>query len=447
MCTLSRSLFSAVSIIRVFDLQSRKMSKKVCIIGAGAAGLCAARHCASLEDFQPVVYEQTSGIGGTWVFNPNIGEDDHGLAIHSSMYRNLKTNLPKEVMAFPDFPFDKEEPESFLHHTKVCRYLRDYASHFDLSRFIQFQKLVKQVTPTSSGFRVDVADVRSGAINSTEFAAVIVCNGHYSDPSMPRLPGLAEHFAGTIMHSHDYREPSPFKDKVVAVLGAAASGTDIGIEVASEAKKVYLCHNNPVLPAKLPDSMSQRKGIEQVTAARELRLTDGSFLNDVDVLLFCTGYNYTFPFLDSSCRPKVENRVVSPLYKHMIHINFPRLCFIGIPIQICPFPQFDLQVQLFVKSLSGDFQLPSRDAMLADTEEEKSRKLRAGIPAKHFHKMGNAQWDYNRSLCKLAGLPHISIAVENLYNDVWAVRRGNLTTYKESVYKLDARTHSYERIA
>lgn len=441
---LTRLLSSAVVILRS---KSRKMSK-VCIIGSGAAGLCAARHCASLEDFQPVVYEQTESIGGTWVYNPNTGSDHHGLAIHSSMYRNLKTNLPKEVMAFPDFPFGDEQ-ESFVHHTKVCRYLHDYASHFNLQPFIQFKRIVKQVTPlTSSGkFRVDVADVVTGAITTGEYAAVIVCNGHYSDPNIPQLPGLLEHFKGTIMHSHDYREPSPFKDKVVAVLGAAASGTDIGLEIASMAKQVYLCHNNPPWPTKLPDSMSQRSGIEKITGARELRLTDGSVLKDVDVLLFCTGYNYAFPFLDSSCRPKVENRVVSPLYKHMIHIDFPRLCFIGIPVQICPFPQFDLQVQFFFKSLAGQMQLPSREAMLADTEEERTRKLQAGIAAKHFHKMGNAQWDYNRSLCKLAGLPQISIAVENLYNDVHALRRHHLTTYKESVYKLgDAKTQ-YERIA
>ena len=34
------------------------------------------------------------------------------------MYQNLSTNLPKEVMAFPDFPFASQE-KSFLHHTEV----------------------------------------------------------------------------------------------------------------------------------------------------------------------------------------------------------------------------------------------------------------------------------------------------------------------------------------
>ena len=47
-----------------------------------------------------------------------------------------RTNLPKEVMAFPDFPFDKELP-SFIGHMDVRKYLDAYADHFDLKRFIQ----------------------------------------------------------------------------------------------------------------------------------------------------------------------------------------------------------------------------------------------------------------------------------------------------------------------
>lgn len=42
------------------------------------------------------------------------------------------------------------------------------------------------------------------------------------------------------MHSHDYREPDPFKDLRVVVLGAGASGIDIAIEVSSTAKEVKI---------------------------------------------------------------------------------------------------------------------------------------------------------------------------------------------------------------
>ena len=52
------------------------------------------------------------------MYNDKVGKDENGMPIHSSMYKSLKTNLPKEVMAFPDFPFPSDETESFLHHTQ-----------------------------------------------------------------------------------------------------------------------------------------------------------------------------------------------------------------------------------------------------------------------------------------------------------------------------------------
>ena len=42
-----------------------------------------------------------------------------------------------------------------------------------------------------------------------------------------------------VMHSHDYRSNSEFRGKNVAVLGAAASGQDMGLEIAQAAAKVW----------------------------------------------------------------------------------------------------------------------------------------------------------------------------------------------------------------
>ena len=111
------------------------------------------------------------------------------------------------------------------------------------------------------------------------------------------------------------------------------------IDIAAFAKSVVLSHNNPNLASKLPANLEQRKGIQKVVGPHEVQLLDGSSINNIDCLLFCTGYHYTFPFLSKSCGIEVKNRIVSPLFKHMISINHPTLAFIGIPIQICPFPQ------------------------------------------------------------------------------------------------------------
>ncbi|KTF75211.1 hypothetical protein cypCar_00027095, partial [Cyprinus carpio] len=116
---------------------------RVAVIGAGAAGLCAARHLLSRPDTfaPPVVYELTKNIGGTWVYEERVGFYDNGLPIHSSMYRDLRTNIPKEVMSFPDFPFAKHLP-SFVHHTEVRKYLEQYCDHFRLWDHIQVKKKI-----------------------------------------------------------------------------------------------------------------------------------------------------------------------------------------------------------------------------------------------------------------------------------------------------------------
>lgn len=41
---------------------------------------------------------------------------------------------------------------------------------------------------------------------------------------------------------------------------------------------------------------------------------------------------------------RVDGNQVKPLYKHMINCDFPSMAFLGIPVQICPFPMFDFQV-------------------------------------------------------------------------------------------------------
>jgi len=64
---------------------------RVCVIGAGSAGLAATRHLTSeLDIFDVSVFEQASCVGGTWVYNEKTGTDEQGLPIYSSIYQNLR---------------------------------------------------------------------------------------------------------------------------------------------------------------------------------------------------------------------------------------------------------------------------------------------------------------------------------------------------------------------
>lgn len=66
------------------------MVKRVCVIGAGPAGLASLRYLTENPGaFEVVAFEQTANIGGTWAYQENDGTDGHGRPVHSPMYRDL----------------------------------------------------------------------------------------------------------------------------------------------------------------------------------------------------------------------------------------------------------------------------------------------------------------------------------------------------------------------
>ena len=40
--------------------------------------------------FETVCFEQAAKVGGTWAYTDQVGRDEYGNSIHSSMYKNLK---------------------------------------------------------------------------------------------------------------------------------------------------------------------------------------------------------------------------------------------------------------------------------------------------------------------------------------------------------------------
>lgn len=75
---------------------------------------------------------------------------------------------------------------------------------------------------------------------------------------------------------------------------------------------------------------------------------DGSFVTAA-VFIFCTGYNFKYPFLDAAqLGLEVQNHLVAPLYDFLMPPAFPSLFFIGVCKTICPFPHFNCQVSYSV---------------------------------------------------------------------------------------------------
>ena len=165
-------------------------------------------------------------------------------------------------------------------------------------------------------------------------------------------------------------------------------------------------------------------------------LPDGEKL-PVDAIIFCTGYNFHFPFLSPKVKVDVSSFRVSPLYKHVVSIRHPTLSFLGLCSLVCPFPQFDLQATFVSRILGGTLALPTAEEMLKDEIDElKYRMDELGWPERHAHRMNNLQWAYNDELAELGNFPPLPKVYKELYEFVWKRRTFDVLGYRDDNYEI-----------
>ncbi|GKC15272.1 flavin-containing monooxygenase FMO GS-OX5-like protein [Tanacetum coccineum] len=120
-------------------------SLKVPVIGADFARLTTARDLQR-ESHQVVVFEKSHRIGGTWAYDPRVQSDLLGLDLNrdirqGSLYKSMRTNLPRELMSFTDFKFSEkvyDDPRTYPGHEEVLMFLEDFARNFELTKLIRF---------------------------------------------------------------------------------------------------------------------------------------------------------------------------------------------------------------------------------------------------------------------------------------------------------------------
>ncbi|OMO52421.1 Flavin monooxygenase FMO [Corchorus olitorius] len=403
------------------------ISRHVAVIGAGAAGLVAARELRR-EGHSVVVFERGNEVGGTWVYTPRVEPDPLGLdpnrpIIHTSLYSSLRTNLPREVMGYRDFPFvirpgENRDPRRFPGHREVLLYLKDFAREFGIEEMVRFETEVVKVgilengkwevrskkTTSFDNENNDTCNYDNEFVKTIEvecdeeiYDAVVICNGHYSEPRIADIPGV-NLWPGKQIHSHSYRLPEPFTDQVVIVIGSSASAVDICRDIAGVAKEVHVASRSVA-----DETYKKQPGYDNlwfhsmIDSAHE----DGTvvFRNGkvvlADIILHCTGYKYHFPFLETKGIVTVDDNRLGPLYKQIFPPALaPWLSFIGIPWKIVPFFLFELQSKWVAGILSGRITLPSQEEMMDDVMAFYSTLEASGIPKRYTHLMGDSQFDY-----------------------------------------------------
>ncbi|KAF8055472.1 FMO GS-OX-like 3 [Scenedesmus sp. PABB004] len=422
---------------------------RVAVVGAGAAGLVAARELRR-EGHEVVVFEAQAELGGTWVYTDEVESDELGAdparrRVHSSMYQGLTTNLPRTIMGFAALPFTPSamraagvasvDGRMYPCAEEVLAYLHAYAQRYDLAPLVRFNARITRAAPLRGGgggagaagaapppwprWRVEWSAPGGGG--AEDFDALVVANGHYSEPHLPEpLPGAAA-FPGAVLHSHSFRRAERFAGQVVAVVGASFSGLDIARLVAAHAAGVIVCAREWRTPRDLARASARlglgaagapgaapieaRGMITALTPAGGAEFAAGAGAARVDAVILATGYEYEVPFLDlPALGLSAAGQRVAPLFQHMFAPGLgPGLAFIGLPWRVVPFPLFELQSNLCARLLSGRASLPPADEMAAWAAAHAASLAAEGLPPSRTHYLDHKQLTYHAWLARRCG--------------------------------------------
>lgn len=148
----------------------------VAVVGAGSSGLAAARQFRA-AGFAVRIFEREHDLGGNWNYATGAAR----------VYRSTHTISSKPGTEYPDFPMPAEFPD-YPHHSQILGYLRGYAEHFGLTPLIEFRTEVERLEPADDGDARTRWRVTAGG-RTTEFDVVVVANGHNWVPKQPGYPG------------------------------------------------------------------------------------------------------------------------------------------------------------------------------------------------------------------------------------------------------------------
>ncbi|RLM74746.1 hypothetical protein C2845_PM15G15340 [Panicum miliaceum] len=333
-------------------------SKKVCVIGAGVSGLAPAREL--LRKGHNV--DAASADSGCTTPRMDGGDALGAAGAHNSMYASVRLISPSELTAFSDFPSfpsndDTGDARRYPGHAEFLRYIRDFCDALGLMDVVRLNTKVLHVglaPPRAADDGVKHWTARSGTgaavvagsldgVPRSHADAVSGVDGlrqcghgrrgvHPAKAPNHQRHGQVEQEAAAF--SHSYRVPDSFHGELVVIVGFHESGKDIALELCTVARECTSA-SSPWRDS-LPAWLRLCQGTTTCTSRSSACASMGRRLVcRRDSIIYCTGYGFSFPFLDTGALLTVDDsRVLGPLFEQ----TFPpalvpslSLSFVGVP--------------------------------------------------------------------------------------------------------------------
>jgi putative flavoprotein involved in K+ transport len=175
------------------------------VIGAGPAGLACAVELQR-RGVPAMVLDQADAVGASW----------------RARYDRLRLNSSRW---FSKLPGGAYAPGTgiFPSRDEMVAYLESYAERYQLD--VRLRTRVERIDRGAEGWIVRTTR------GDMEAEHVIVASGYDHTPFIPDWPGRGR-FDGPLLHAAQYRNPEPFRDADVLVVGPGCSGMEIAYDLA-----------------------------------------------------------------------------------------------------------------------------------------------------------------------------------------------------------------------
>ena len=189
---------------------------RVGIVGAGVAGLTTAK-VLKQAGHEVIVYDKAPDVGGVWS--------------RTRRYPGLTTQSPKAQYSLSDFPMPRDYPE-WPSGAQVQAYLAAYATHFGLDDALRLSTEVTSAVPAPDGGWTVTAGGTAEGVDK-----LVVANGIFCEPAVPRYPGEAEFTAagGQVLAGTELHDQEQARGKRVLVVGYGKSACDVTVPVSQVA--------------------------------------------------------------------------------------------------------------------------------------------------------------------------------------------------------------------
>ncbi len=236
----------------------------VVIIGGGQGGIMLGARLKQLG-VPAIILEKNANPGDSW----------------RNRYRSLVLHDPVWYDHLPYIPFPAHWPV-FTPKDQMGDWLEMYVKVMGLTYWTGSEATSATFDGAEKRWTVNV--LRNGVESTLHPAQLVFATGAYGPPKWLDLPG-AERFNGEILHSSQYSDGARFKNKKVAVIGAASSGHDVSVDLWEAGAEVTMIQRNPTTVVRSDTLMDLAFDIysEQATA-------DGIDVDRADLITAATPF-------------------------------------------------------------------------------------------------------------------------------------------------------------